>query len=269
MLGILNDQVGSEFWGPMFDHLMVQNLIMAFIRSAFFWLVFSVVILVYGTTLFIMIPFSSKDLRYGIIRSWCALVVNLMRNICGLHFRFVNMEVIPKEGPIILLSKHQSGWETMAFTGFLPRKLSFVYKKELHRVPVFGWGLASLGMLSIDRSRGKLAFELLKRQVPSFFKQGWALVLFPEGTRTRPGKVARYKTGGARIAVDTGTDVIPVALNSGEFWPKGSFVIHPGEISVVFGPKIKTQGLDIHELNHKVSEWIESEMRKISPNYYK
>ncbi len=248
---------------------VARNLTMAFIRSAFFWLVFSVVIVVYGFGLFIMIPFSSREVRYGIIRAWCALVINLMKNICGLRYRFINTEEIPKSGPIILLSKHQSGWETLAFTGFLPRKLSFVYKRELHRIPVFGWGLASLGMLSIDRSKGKLAFEHLKQQVPSFFSKGWALVLFPEGTRTRPGKTVKYKSGGARIAIDTGTEVIPVALNSGEFWPKGSFVIHPGEIKVVFGPKINPQGLSTHELNDKVSAWIETEMKKISPKYYK
>ncbi len=108
----------------------------------------------------------------------------------------------------------------MALFGFVPRRVSFVYKRELHKLPVFGWGLASLGMLSIDRSHGKAAFEHIKEEAPKYFEKGWAIVLFPEGTRTKPGQTVKYKSGGARIAIDTGTPVVPIALNSGRCWPK-------------------------------------------------
>ena len=106
------------------------------------------------------------------------MVIGLMRTICGVRYEITGMDKVPATGPVILLSKHQSGWETLAFFALVPRRLSYIYKRELHRLPIFGWGLASLGMFSVDRSEGRTAFERMKREVPEFFAHGWALVLF-------------------------------------------------------------------------------------------
>lgn len=242
--------------------------VIAFIRSVIYWIAFVIILITYGSVLFISIPFTSRQARYAIVRAWCKAAVNLMKWICGVNFEFTGLQNIPREGPLVLLSKHQSGWETLALTAYVPRRLSYVYKRELHKIPVFGWGLASLGMFSIDRSHGKAAFEKMKVEVPKFFAKGWALILFPEGTRTKPGQTVKYKTGGVRIASDTNAPIIPVALNSGEFWPKHSFCIYPGTVKVIFGPQISPVGKTAQQLNDEVQNWIESEQRKISPQYY-
>ena len=96
------------------------------------------------------------------------MVIGLMRTICGVRYEITGMDKVPATGPVILLSKHQSGWETLAFFALVPRRLSYIYKRELHRLPIFGWGLASLGMFSVDRSEGRTAFERMKREVPEF-----------------------------------------------------------------------------------------------------
>ncbi len=235
----------------------------ALVRSCMFWFIFAVSILMAGLILLIISPFCSADKKYGLVRGWCRWIIQAMSGVCGVTFSFKNIESVRNIGPVILLSKHQSGWETLALFGFVPRKLSFVYKKELHKIPIFGWGLASLGMFSIDREHGRAAYEQMKTEVPKFLDRGWALILFPEGTRTKPGQTVKYKSGGARLAIDTGTPIIPIALNSGRRWPKGSFIIYPGHIEVVFGPEIRPEGLSVHELNEEVQSWIEGEMKRL------
>lgn len=238
------------------------------IRAVVFWFFFCLTMLFYGVVLFIAIPFSSQETRYRIVKGWCRVAINLMRDICGVRYELIGMDNVPSQGPVILLSKHQSGWETLAFFALVPRRLSYIYKRELHRLPVFGWGLASLGMFSVDRAEGRNAFEMLKREVPKFFAKGWALILFPEGTRTKPGATVKYKSGGARLAIDTQAPVIPVALNSGECWPKHSFLFYPGVVKVVFGAPISPEGKTPHQLNAEVQAAIEGEMKNISPKYY-
>ena len=236
----------------------------ALVRSLLLWFVFAVSILIAGFVLLTASLFSSnKEKCYDIVRGWCKWIIQAMGNICNVKFNFENMDSIKNMGPVVLLSKHQSGWETLALFGFVPRRVSFVYKRELHKLPVFGWGLASLGMLSIDRSHGKAAFEHIKEEAPKYFEKGWAIVLFPEGTRTKPGQTVKYKSGGARIAIDTGTPVVPIALNSGRCWPKGSFIIYPGHIQVIFGPEIRPEGKTVAQLNDEVQNWIETQMKVI------
>ena len=243
--------------------------LMLWLRALIFWFLFCITIICYGIVLFVCIPFTSKEGRYAIVKKWCRAVVGLMRTICGVRYEITGMDNVPASGPVILLSKHQSGWETLAFFALVPRRLSYIYKRELHRLPIFGWGLASLGMFSVDRSEGRTAFERMKREVPDFFAHGWALVLFPEGTRTAPGASVKYKTGGVRLAIATNAPIVPIALNSGECWPKHSFLLYPGTIKVVFGHPISPEGKTPHELNEEVRSEIEGEMKRISPQYYK
>ncbi len=241
----------------------------ATIRSAIFWALLVISVIFSALFIFCAIPFTSQEWRYRFCSGWCRFTVKSLRLICGVQYEFENLQSVPKDKPIILLSKHQSAWETIALTGFVPRRLSFVYKRELHRLPLFGQVLASLGMFSVDRARGRAAFAQMKEEVPEYFSKGWILVLFPEGTRTAPGQVIKYKSGGARVAIDTGVPVIPVALNSGEYWPRNSFCKYPGTIKVVFGPMISSENKTSQELNEEVQTWIENKMKELSPKYYR
>jgi 1-acyl-sn-glycerol-3-phosphate acyltransferase len=171
------------------------------------------------------------------------------------------------DAPAIVLPKHQSTWETFWLPSFLPRDLTFVYKRELNLLPFFGWGIASTQMISIDRSKGQDAFEQVVEQGADRLGRGWWIVIFPEGTRTRPGSTRRYKTGGPRLAVRTGALALPIAVNSGECWPKNG-LLRPGVITVSIGKPIDPKGKSPEEVGALVESWIETEMRRLAPHRY-
>lgn len=150
----------------------------------------------------------------------------------------------------------------------MPRPLVFVFKKELTWIPFFGWGIALLRMIPIDRDRGRDAFAQVVVQGRKRLADGQWVIMFPEGTRIAVGQKGKYKLGGSRLAVETDTVVVPIAVNAGECWPKKSFIKTPGIITVSIGQPIAPTGLTPAELNQKVENWIESEMRVISPAIY-
>ncbi len=195
--------------------------------------------------------------RYRIISVWTRWVMWASRVICGIRFRVIGAENIPKE-PCIILAKHQSAWETMGFQLIFPPQV-WVLKKELLRVPFFGWGLAMLSPIAIDRSSRRQALQQLVDQGRHRLAAGFYIVIFPEGTRIAPGKRGKYRAGGARLAVQTGTPVLPVAHNAGLCWGKNSFLKYPGMITVSIGPSILPDG-DAESLARRVEDWIENEM---------
>ncbi|MYN13211.1 1-acyl-sn-glycerol-3-phosphate acyltransferase [Pusillimonas sp. TS35] len=205
--------------------------------------------------------------RYRLTAGWPRLALWGARFILGIRWRVKGWENLP-DGPAIILSKHQSAWETLFFPAMMPREVCFVYKRELHLVPFFGWGLALLRMIPINRAKGRDAFEQVIRIGGDRIRAGRWPVLFPEGTRIAPGKTGRYKLGGALLATRTGTPVIPVAHNAGELWPRRAFLKKPGVVTISFGPLINPDGLTADEFNEKVKGWIEGEMRVLNPERY-
>jgi len=208
-----------------------------------------------------------QEQRYWMATWWCKLAIWGARRICGIRYRIEGWENLP-QGPAVLLPKHQSAWDTLWLPATMPRKLTFVYKRELHRVPFFGWALATLGMINIDRSKGQTAFEQVLEQGAALLRDDWWIVIFPEGTRTPPGSNKRYKTGGVRLAVRTGAPVVPIALNSGECWPRKAFLKKPGEVTVSIGAAIPTAGRTDRDIAPLVEAWIETEMRRLAPHRY-
>jgi 1-acyl-sn-glycerol-3-phosphate acyltransferase len=239
---------------------------MAWLRSFIYAVFLIVTVIPYAFACLLWAPLSATW-RYRLTVGWPRLAVWGARVICGIRWQVKGWENLP-DGPAVLLAKHQSAWETLFLPSHMPRQLCFIYKRELHRVPFFGWGLALLSMIPIDRSKGRDAFD----QVVSVGKQRldegrWPMV-FPEGTRVPPGKMGRFKAGGAMLAVRTETPVIPIALNSGECWRRNAFVKRPGLITVSIGPAIESKGLTGDELNAKVRDWIDGEMRVLNPERY-
>jgi 1-acyl-sn-glycerol-3-phosphate acyltransferase len=236
------------------------------LRSAFymFTLIATVVPYAIGTLLWAWLP---QRTRYFMATGWTRLAIWAARVICGIRYSVEGWENLPA-GPAILLPKHQSAWETLWLPSVMPRRLSFVYKRELHWVPFFGWGLATLGMINIDRSKGQDAFEQVVQQGGEHLRDDWWIVIFPEGTRTPPGSTRRYKTGGARLAVRTNTPAVPIALNSGECWPRKAFIKRPGLVTVSIGKPIAPDGKTAEEMAALVESWIETEMRRLAPHRY-
>jgi len=140
-------------------------------------------------------------------------------------------------------------------------------KRELLWVPFFGWGLAMLAPIAIDRGSGAKALRQTLEQGRDRLRRGLSIVMFPEGTRVAPGKRGRYHPGGAWLAVQTGAAVLPVAHNAGHCWPRNSFLKYPGTVTVSIGAPIETAGLEPSELIRRVEDWIETEMARIDPKH--
>jgi 1-acyl-sn-glycerol-3-phosphate acyltransferase len=205
-------------------------------------------------------PFSPRT-RYRIITTWSRLIIALARRLCGVDYRVTGSEHLPSS-PAIILSKHQSAWETLAYQVIFPPQV-WVLKRELLRVPFFGWGLAMMSPIAIDRGSGRRALRQTLDQGRARLADRWWIVMFPEGTRTEPGTRGRYHVGGAWLACKTGTPVVPVAHNAGTVWGKNAFIKYPGTISVSVGPAIDPQGLTPEQLNQQVEDWIETEVARL------
>ncbi len=200
--------------------------------------------------------------RYRVTSSWTFIMLFLLRHVCGIRYQLTGAENIPKT-PSIILSKHQSAWETLAFQEIFPPQV-WVLKKELLWIPFFGWGLAMTSPIAIDRSARKKALEQIVEQGKDRLNQGFWIVIFPEGTRIPPGQRGRYRIGGAWLATHTDTLVVPVAHNAGELWGRNSFIKYPGTITVSIGKPIDPTDMEAGELNAQVETWIETEMLRIS-----
>lgn len=239
---------------------------MLWLRSLVYMLFLTVTVIPYAFACMIWSPMPLRW-RYKLTMGWPKLAVWGAKVICGVRWQIKGLENLP-DGQAIVLSKHQSAWETLFLPSHLPREVCFVYKRELHRIPFFGWGLALLRMIPIDRSKGRDAFEQVVRIGQQRLSEGRWPILFPEGTRIAPGKMGRFKMGGALLACRTGAPVVPIVLNAGECWPRKAFIKKPGMITVSIGPVISSQGVTPEELNDKVYNWIDQEMRRLNPERF-
>jgi len=237
-----------------------------FLRSCVFALLMTAATVVWALLCFLFAPLPYPR-RYYWTSRWNVFVIWAARVVCGIRYEIKGAENLP-DAPAVVLSKHQSAWETIFYMCFMPRPLVFVFKKEILYIPFFGWGIALLRMIPIDRSKGKDAFAQVLEHGRKRLADGQWIIMFPEGTRIPVGKQGKYKGGGARLAVEAGVPVIPIAMNSGECWPKNSFIKKPGLVTVSIGKPIPSDGLTANELMQKVENWIESEMRVISPHVY-
>jgi len=237
----------------------------ALIRSALFLLLATLITAPAGllVTLSVILPMRA---RFAIIAVWRAGFMWLCAQVLGLRYQVIGRENIPST-PSVVLSKHQSAWETIGLQAIFP-PLVFVLKRSLLLIPFLGWAFAAVKMISIDRSAGKNALKQVVRQGKERLKAGYWVIIFPEGTRIPPGEVRRFKTGGAFLAVSAGVPAVPVAHNAGEFWARNAFVKKAGLITVSIGPAIDTTGKTPEQVTAQAEQWIETEMRRLSPHRY-
>ena len=200
--------------------------------------------------------------RYRIISGWSRLVIFLARFIVGIDWRVEGRENLPSR-PSVILSKHQSAWETMAFQLIFPPQV-LVLKRELLWIPFFGWGLALMSPIAIDRSRGVAALRAIARRGRERLEQGFWVVVFPEGTRVAPGAAREYQSGGAWLACASGAPVVPVAHNAGLFWPRNAFLKRPGTVTVRIGPPIDAANRDAKTVNELARTWIEEQQKALT-----
>ena len=207
---------------------------------------------------------------YWMCAGWLRLAVTGGTVILGIQNRVTGMENLPSSelGTCVLLVKHQSTWETFSMVTLMPHPLAFVFKKELLYVPFFGWAMSRMDMIHIDRSQRTQAFNKVVEQGKRLMAQGVWVIMFPEGTRIARGQKGVYKSGGTRLAIETGAPVIPVAVTSAKCWPRKAFIKKPGIVDISIGKPIPSAGRKPDELMREVEAWIEAEMRRLDPEAY-
>ena len=204
-------------------------------------------------------PFATARAYTHVMLKWVEVSLGIVSEVSG-------WEHVPSS-PTIILAKHQSAWETLFIESRFPAQC-WIVKKELLWLPFVGWGLMAIRCIAIDRSSGHTAREQIVEQGAERLKEGLWVTIFPEGTRVPPGKRGRYGLGGSLLATRTGTQILPIAHNAGEVWGRYSFKKKPGTVKVVIGPPIQTRGRDVLSVNREVENWIEDQMKVISPHRY-
>jgi len=246
--------------------------ILCALRSALFVLWMLVTVVPIATAVVIASLFIRGTTLYWMCIFWLRLVIWGARVICGVRHRVQGMEHLPTaaEGTraVLLASKHQSTWETFAYPVLMSHPLCYVFKKELLLIPFFGWAIGKLDMVHIDRSKRTEAWGRVAEQGRRYMAQGNWVIMFPEGTRSARGQQGQYKQGASRLAIETGTPIVPIAVSSAQCWPRKSFLLRPGVIDIVIGRPIPVEGRRPDELMQQVEGWIEAEMRRIDPAAY-
>lgn len=230
-----------------------------FVASAIFYVVLWLSVAIYAPLALLTFPFSFRY-RYWFISRWAAFHVWLLRVLCGVRHEIRGLAHLPR-GPAILLAKHQSVWETLAFAIIFPPQ-TWVLKRELMWIPLFGWALGLLRPIAINRSKASAIQQVIDQGRDRLGSGIWVTV-FPEGTRVAPGERRRWGQGGAVLAERTGYPVVPVAHNAGHYWPRRRFIKRPGTIQVVVGPTIESREMPAREILRRAEEWVEQTMRTL------
>ena len=243
---------------------------MPLIRSVLhmLWMILTVI----PWALFVVVAslFVNSTTMYWMCARWLKLAVDSGTFILGIKNRVTGMENLPagELSAAVLLVKHQSTWETLAMPAIMPHPLAYVFKRELLYVPFFGWAMARMDMIHIDRSQRTQAFSKVVAQGKRLMAQGTWVIMFPEGTRIPRGQKGVYKSGGTRLAIETGVPVIPIAVTSAKCWPRKAFIKMPGIVDISIGKPIPSAGRKPDELMREVQTWIEAEMHRLDPEAY-
>lgn len=231
------------------------------IRSTFFWLVFLPGTLLIGLVLSVSF-FMPLRFRIALIKIWINLSLVSLHVFCGLKYEIEGLKNIPDKG-FILMCKHSSTWETIAMQKFFD-PMVWVVKRELTRIPLFGWALLAVNAIALNRGTGRSAIKQLVEESKRRMDEGRILMLFPEGTRVLPKQHKPFKVGGAIVSEKTGYSVVPIAHNAGEFWPRHSWIKWPGTIRLVIGAPIEPEGKKADQIIKEVEHWINECCDKIS-----
>ncbi|THB75290.1 MAG: 1-acyl-sn-glycerol-3-phosphate acyltransferase [Gammaproteobacteria bacterium] len=248
----------------MATHLSKPALLFQLLRSLIYNIVYTSTVVLFGIFICSIAPFNPRISRWFFIK-WSNFNLWSLKVICNLKYKLEGTENIPNK-PVVIMPKHQSTFETMALPTFFPQH-AWVVKKELMKIPFFGWGLKALRSIAIDRTAGIKSLRMIAKQGEERLKDDLSIIIFPEGTRTEPGTKPDYNIGGAFLAKKNCVEVLPIAHNAGDFWGKSSFLKKPGTIIIRVGKLIETESHTAEEIKIRTRDWIESNMQEISDSY--
>ena len=237
---------------------------MLLIRSILFQICFFGSAVTAGLIVLFTAPFPHAT-RFRVAHGWGAFMLWAGKAVCNLDYRIEGTENIPDEASVVLI-KHSSVFETYAQLVTFPPQ-TWVLKRELHWIPLFGWGLALMKPIAINREAGRKAVTQVIEQGKERLAEGIWVSVFPEGTRMPPGETRTYGVSGAALAIEAGCKIVPVAHNAGDFWPRRGFWKRPGLIRFCIGPPIDPTGKRPKDVNLEAQAWIEGKMLEISEVY--
>lgn len=232
------------------------------IRSIVHFIAMALTIVTHSTAILLTAWLLPPRATCRIARNWAVVNRYLLRWICGLDYQVEGAENLSGRNAVVM-SKHQSAWETIFLWGIVPPFQAWVLKRELTWIPIFGWTLKAMKQISIDRSAGKKALREIVSKGQAMLEAGRWVIIFPEGTRVAPGERKKYGAGGGMLAQKSGYPVIPIAHNAGVFWRRRGIIRHPGVIRVVIGPPLDTNGLSAAEITRQTETWIEDRMAEL------
>jgi 1-acyl-sn-glycerol-3-phosphate acyltransferase len=244
--------------------------LLALVRSITFFLWMLLTVMPWAIVVCIVSVFIGGKRLWWLCAAWLKVAMWGCRVICGVQTRIQGFDNLPvgQLDAVVLLSKHQSTFETFFYPSMMPHPLVYVFKKELQYVPFFGWAMARLDFIPIDRKNRSEAFKQVTAEGRRLMAEGNWVIMFPEGTRIPRGEKGAYKTGGTRLACETGQPVVPIAVTSARCWPRKSFLVRPGIVDLSIGKPIPSVGREPAELMQEVERWIEAEMRRLDPEAY-
>lgn len=245
-------------------------MVLQALRSALFFVWGVLTLVPWASAAVLISPFVNSTRLYWFCSAWAKVLLWGMGWTAGVQVRKLGFERLPqgRRDAVVLLAKHQSALETLALFAYMPHPLAFVFKKELLKIPFFGWALGRMDMVHIDRGRRAEAFNKVAEQGRRLAKEGVWVIMFPEGTRIARGQVGHYKNGGSRLAIDTGLPVQPVACATAKVWPRKSFLLRAGPYELSVGPAIAPAGHTPDSLMAQTQAWIETEMQRLDPEAY-
>ena len=216
---------------------------------------------IYAVFFVIVAPWLPMDQRFALVRFYARRILDGASVMVGLSFSVTGLENLPPQAHVAYW-KHASAWETFAQFLVGPSKV-IVLKRELMFIPFFGWGLALIGAIPVQRGAGASAVNQVVQHGVRRLQQGLSVLIFPEGTRTRAGETRRYGVGGALLAARAQCKVVPIAHDAAYYWPRRGLLKRAGVIRVVIGSPIDATGLEPREINERAQTWIEATIREI------
>jgi 1-acyl-sn-glycerol-3-phosphate acyltransferase len=237
------------------------NKLRIYLGSALF-LAGSIGATVVFSTLVILSTVFPFHVRYAFGRGWAVFVLKLAEICCGVAYEVEGLEHITPDKAVIVISNHQSAWETLAFRCFLPPQTS-LFKQSLLWVPFWGWAMATLKPIAINRGNKTAALRKLISHGTEALQQGLWVIVFPEGTRRAVGEMGEFSAGGAMLAQKSGYPVLPIAHNAGTIWPRYSFLKYPGKIKVRIGPLIEVKDRKAADINQEAEAWVKQALQEI------
>jgi len=235
-----------------------MNKVVLALRSCIFYLIYVIGTIIYVAAFFILVFFTPQRLRHHYYLTWCRFTLYTLKYVCGIKWEVTGQENIPSQ-PVVALSNHQSGWETF-FLYALLSPVCPILKKELLDIPIWGWALRIQKSIAIDRSNPRLARKTILTEGVRRISEGMSIFIFPEGTRTSPGKQKKFSRGGATLAIAAHAPLLPIAHNSGHFWPAHKFIKYPGTVKVIIGRPVDTTEADASILTDNAEAWIREQL---------